>query len=301
MKGPRHYHYAAGDQQADLDAIADTVADAVYIDLEDGVMPSRKDIGRRMAHRFLAERRHGAHPALVRINKVGSPDHVADLDLLIAVADYLVIPLLEHPDEVQALVADLEARERAHGLPIGSRKISILVETPAGATRLREIIEAGGERVRSLMLGAADFTLRVGCQGIAGGGYKLSPIVEWLNSVIIVHARAAGVDALTMAHARTNDADAQIAEMRRLFGLGYDAMVIGTAQAVERVERAYVPDEEDLAFAANIQRVYEEAVATSGGIGLYDGWLVEGALARVAQQLLQRAPSREFVAAPDAS
>jgi citrate lyase subunit beta / citryl-CoA lyase len=287
-RAPLHYHYGAGDRQDVLDLLADSPADGLFIDLEDGVMPAQKDQARRNAHEFLAAGRQGSRRALLRINEVGGDHWRDDIELCAPVADRLLVPLLSGPEPLVELDRRLTRLEEDHGLPPGSRKVHILIETAGAAVRLGELM-AATPRLAGVLYGQADFTLSLGCQGITAGVFRPAPMVEWVHPLLLLHARAAGVEAVTLPWAASTDPQGHIDEMRRLFALGYDAMIVGSAEAVERVHEAYRPAGEDLAFAQAIRRTYDEAVAAGMGTSFYEGWLVEGAYVRIADRLLERA------------
>jgi citrate lyase subunit beta/citryl-CoA lyase len=290
-RGPLHYHYAPGDNAEALGALADSPADALFIDLEDGVMPAQKAQARENAHEFLAAGRHGGRPALLRVNAVGSEWLEDDLDLCVTVADRILVPLLEGPEALLEVDAMLTRLEKERGLPVGSRKIHVLVETAGAVVHLDALLGAT-PRVAGLLFGQADYTLSLGCQGITGGVFHPAAMIEATHPLLLLHARAHGIEAATLPWAKSTDREAHVAEMRRLFALGYDGLIVGSAEGVARVQEAYRPAEPDLAFAQAIRDTFDEAVANGSGASFYDGWLVEGAFVRIADRLLERAGSR---------
>lgn len=290
-RGPLHYHYAPGDDQEALDVLADSPADALFIDLEDGVMPAQKAQARDNAYEFLAAGRHSGRPSLLRVNAVGSEWLAGDLERCVTVADRIMVPLLEGPDGLLEVDAMLTGLEKDRALPVGSRKIHVLVETAGAVVRLAELL-AATPRVAGLVFGQADYTLSLGCQGITGGVFRPAAMIEATHPQLLLHARAHGIDAITLPWAKSTDRDAHVAEMRRLFALGYDGLIVGSAEGVARVQEAYRPAEPDLAFAQAIRDTFDNAVAAGSGSSFYDGWLVEGAFVRIADRLLERAGSR---------
>jgi citrate lyase beta subunit len=106
--------------------------------------------------------------------------------------------------------------------------------------------------------------------------------------MILLQARAHGLESATTVWAPAGDKDVQVAEMRRLYEMGYDAVVVGSAAGVTRADQARAPAPEDLAFAIEVRKAYDAAVG-SGGPASHQGWAIEGAMARVADRTINRA------------
>ncbi len=283
----RHYHYAAADRPDALAALADSPAHGLFLDLEDGVLEANKADAREAAHSFAEQAAHGGRPTLLRVNVVGSEHWAADVARCAPLFDRLILPLLTGPEAVVEAHAALASLEREHGLPAGSRRLYVLIETAAAVLRLGEIVSAS-PRIDGILFGQADFTLSIGTQGIAGGSFRPPLVAEHVHSLLVLHARAAGLELVTLPWVAATDHEGHVREMRRLFALGYDAMIVGSGAAVPRVDEAWRPAEEDLAFARAVRDVYDRAVAAGSGSDTYEGWLVEGAFVRIADRTLER-------------
>lgn len=116
-------------------------ADCVLIDLEDAVPPADKDLARRS----VAAVGDLGVPFVVRVNAVGSPWHLDDLEMVKSVrAAAIMLPKVETS-------ADIPVVEGAFGrLPVIG-----LVETPHGVENALEIVFS--HRVARLAFGPADF------------------------------------------------------------------------------------------------------------------------------------------------
>ena len=80
----------------------------------------------------------------------------------------VTLPKVEAPVEVEVLSRALEGHERTSGLPSGSLRLEIMVESPAalvgddGSFALRRLVLAGGGRCVAAHFGAYDYTASLG-------------------------------------------------------------------------------------------------------------------------------------------
>src|SRR5512146_110225 len=112
-------------------------ADGVIVDLEDSIMPERKEAARKLALDFLkANAAKKDRPrVLVRINGLDTGMTDADLDAIMpGKPDAILFPKAEGGATVTHVDAKLTAREAIAGLPEGS--IKILAQTVESAMGL---------------------------------------------------------------------------------------------------------------------------------------------------------------------
>jgi citrate lyase beta subunit len=106
--------------------------------------------------------------------------------------DGIVVPKVEHPEEVD-LVNDLLTRaEAALGLPDGRIRVAYLVESGWAASQLPEIAQRAAPRLASLIFGLADFSADLGLPAI-GNDHLLA---DWARAEIVAVAGAVGVPAI---------------------------------------------------------------------------------------------------------
>ena len=116
-------------------------ADKVIIDLEDSVPADQRAAAREMIAPALPE--VPRERLLVRVNPTADPDHAADLDAVpLAAVGGLMVPKLEHAAELRGLAGELERREAAAGLAVGSTFLVVLIETARGVRDADALLEA---------------------------------------------------------------------------------------------------------------------------------------------------------------
>jgi citrate lyase beta subunit len=232
-------------------------ADAVILDLEDGVTFDAKDAARTAAADLLrALPRSRGSAVLVRVNAMDSAWGPDDLLVLRGVpVDGVVVPKAT-PEAVRPW-AEL-------GAPLLA-----IVETAAGLRSAHAT--ASDTAVHALMLGAADLGAELGLVPRADG-------LELLHarSTLVVDSAAAGVrapfDSVCLA---LHDADAltQEAELAKSLGLGGKACIHPAQVAV--VNDVFSPSSDELAEAREVVGAYEKAVRDGRGALIVRGKMID--------------------------
>jgi citrate lyase beta subunit len=289
----RHIYYQPAD---DRDALATAFASAASgfnIDLEDGVLPERKALARANVREMLGARPDISRRAVVRINGISSPLWEEDLAETFEVTDTFLVPMLRGRDELDRLESALAEHERRHAVARLTKKLYLVVETAWLVANLREAL-AASPRIRGVIVGQADLTVDVGCEGIGdNGGFVPSPTLEWANATIVFAAAERGIPSFIAPWAPAGDRDRRVGEMRRLFALGYQGMVVGSAGGVEDVERAWRPAPAQVEFARGVRDAMAEASERGTGVAIWDGWTVEAPHGEMARRVLERTGESE--------
>jgi len=135
-------------------------AQALILDLEDAIAPSRKDEARRALAGAVAALRPSGLPLVVRVN--AAPDLV-DGDLAACVdagAHAVMLPKVESAEEVRAACDRLDRHARTQRAE-GPAALVAVIETPRGVLRAEEIA-AVDTRLQALGFGAEDYATAMG-------------------------------------------------------------------------------------------------------------------------------------------
>lgn len=137
-----------------------TQADAVMLDVEDGVPHGEKERARAAISRLAAR---AWRPLLaLRVNTAESGSSPRDVEVALGPGiDAVILPKAEEAEHVRALDAVLGRREAALGMPAGGVRLLPLIETCAGALAAGSLAKAS-PRVFTLGLGASDFMADIG-------------------------------------------------------------------------------------------------------------------------------------------
>jgi citrate lyase beta subunit len=241
-----------------LERAAALPADEVVVDLEDGVAAADKETAR--ANLPLARARG---TLAVRINK-GS---LADLEAAAAVADVIVLPKVESPDDVAAVTQ--------HTL----LPLEVQIETARGLVEVEAI--ARQPQVEALIFGPGDFAASLGVPVLTiGAGAS-----EYAMARIAVAARAFGLQAIDGPHASLEDPAALRASAERALALGYDGKWAIHPSQLETLHDVFTPTAEQIERAKRI-------LATDGAVRL-EGEMVDEATKKLAEGVLARAAGHD--------
>jgi len=245
-------------------------ADAVLVDLEDAVAPSRKVEARESAARLLT----GPDGAVqVRINHLSTPWHADDVAMLAALPAGVGarIPKVESADEVRALAAALPRRA-----------LHLLVESALGIERAFELATASPQ-VASIGLGEADLRSDLRVDGDEG--------LTWARGRVVVAARAAHLPPPVMsAYTNVRDLDGLAASCRAGRALGFCGRTAIHPGQLDTIRAAFLPDDGELAAAREVlERVGDAATEGVGAVALEDGTFLDVAMVERARWVLRLA------------
>jgi len=261
----RSYLFVPGDRPERFDKALAAGAHAVILDLEDAVMPERKDQARAAVAQWLAQ---AQAQVFIRINPAGTPWHLEDCALLAgACVRGVMAPKAQDAQTLQTIAARL--REDQELIP--------LVETVAG--HFEALALARVPRVSRLAFGSFDF---MSDSGIEGDAAELDAV----RTHLVLASRQAGLLApidgvsLTIDDARQLENDAR---RSRRFGMG--AKLCIHPRQVAPVHAAFAPSQEEVTWA---RRVLEALASGPLGAIAVDGKLVDKPIALRAQAILEQ-------------
>ena len=279
LAGPpiRSYLYVPGDDSRRIEKTLATGADAVVIDLEDAVAPSRKEEARRNAAEILES--EPAKPIFVRVNALGSEVAARDIDAVARLQlSGLRLPKVESLEGVRLVAETLEELRSQAG-------IQCLIESALGLELAFEIARSH-ERVASISLGEADLAADLGVVADAGLLYARSRIVN--------ASRAAGLQGpVQSVYTNVNDLDG----LRRSTAEGKNMGFVGRSaihpSQVPIINEVFTPTEEEVAEAqVLLDRLDSEARSGTGAFVLEDGHFVDRAVVESARRTLARRDRR---------
>lgn len=250
-------------------------ADEVVLDLEDAVATGHKDTARDLVADLVST--HGTGRTIaVRVNGPGTPWFADDLRACAALGSALssvVVPKVEGP-------ADLAETDRIL-TAAGDTDLAVqaLIETPAGVTRLDEIVT--GPRLAAVILGYADL-------GAALGRTRTAAPEHWLyvQDRILHAARAAGVQAIDGPFLGITDDDRFRHAARWTADLGFDGKWVIHPAQIDSAAAVFTPNDEQAEQARRVLAALAEAEARGAGAAQLDGQMLDEAVAVAARRTL---------------
>ncbi len=207
----RSFLFVPADGGPKLDKAMSSGADAVILDLEDSIVPERKDMARKAALDFLksAQPKKDRPRLLVRINGLDTGMTDADLDAVVAgKPDAIMFPKAEGGATVTHLDAKLTAREAIAGVTEGHTKIlAQTVETAAGVFTAGSY---GGSSARLIGVtwGPEDLASEIGAQANRDASGVLTEPYRIARAICLLGAAAAKVPAYETIHVNFRNLDA---------------------------------------------------------------------------------------------
>jgi citrate lyase subunit beta/citryl-CoA lyase len=239
-------------------------ADAVILDLEDGVAPGAKAQAREQAVAALRRGGHGRREVIVRVNGLATPWGAADLAAAAtAGAGAVLLPKVESPKMVAEALEVLAAQGSAPGVVLWC-----MLETPRGILDAAAI--AASPRVGALVMGTSDLTKDLHARHTR----DRLPLLPSLGLCVLA-ARAAGVAALDGVHLDLDDDAGFEAACRQAADLGFDGKTLIHPKTIATANEVFAPTAADVEWARRVIAAHAEATARGQGVVLLDGRLVE--------------------------
>ncbi len=255
--------YVPGDRPDRFAKAVDSGADAVILDLEDAVLPDRKDYAREAVAEFCAQ----THAVPVHV-RIGSDADLPVLNKAPGVAG-LRLPKVAAAEQVARVAESVHSGLELH----------CLIESALGVERAYEIATAH-PRVAGIGLGESDLRSALGVTDDAGLAYP--------RGRIVVAARAAGLPAPAMSvYPNVADEAGLIASSRAGRALGFVGRAAVHPRQLPGIVAAFRPTAAELAAARELlDAVSSAADRGTGAVLLPDGRFADRAMVGNAERVV---------------
>lgn len=286
MPLPRSFLYVPANREKFLEKALGLPADALLFDLEDSV-PAAEKAAARAGFREYAPK--VADRAWVRVNGLDTGLAEADLDAVIAVTGLagIFLPKVETRDEVLRWDAAIGRLEASRGLPAGSTRLVLSIESALGLINAYAM-SISASRIASLSFGGAqdgDLNTDLGCSWSSEGPEMLTA-----RSNALIAARAARFDTpLDGVYADVRDADGFARDTALSRRLGYRGRKLIHPSQIEPCNRLYAPSAAELDYYARVLEAFDNAVAQGSASTTVDGKMIDVAMANAARRVLEQA------------
>ncbi len=283
----RSWMFVPGHRQRMIEKALGLGADAIMLDIEDGVAPGEKDTARKLIGEALGRARLSGSPArFVRINAIGHARMDADLEAVVRPGlDGLVLPKVETAEEVLKVEAIVREREPALKIERDSVKLLIAIESPKGLLNA-PAVAACSPRVVGLMFGAEDFGREMGLPTAREGEAR---DMIYARSAMAVAAASARVQAVDGVWVDLKDAEGLRGFARQSRRLGFSGMSLIHPSQIDPINSVFSPTPEEIDYAQQVVQAYEEAVARGDGSISFGGQLIDRPIVERARRALEMA------------
>jgi len=285
----RSWMFMPGHRQRMIDKALGLNADAIMLDIEDGVAPNEKDQARKNIGESLGHKKTPGSPArYVRINAIGHPRMDADLDAVVRPGlEGLVLPKVDTVAEARKVDAILTDRESKRRMPSGGIKLLIAIESPKGLLNA-PAIAASSSRVTGLMFGAEDFGREIGLPAVREGEAR---DLIFARSAMVIAAASAHVQAIDGVWVDLNDGAGLLGFAKQSRRLGFSGMSCIHPSQVDAINATFSPTAEEIEYCQKVLQAFEEANARGDGSIAFGGQLIDRPIVERARHTIDMAKS----------
>jgi citrate lyase subunit beta/citryl-CoA lyase len=276
-----------------------SAADAVFLDLEDAVVPDEKASARKKIVSALRELDWRDRQTLYRANALDTPYFYRDVIEVAEEAgeglDGIIIPKVQRPADLHVAATLLSQIELSVGLESGKIKLEAQIESAAGLADI-DAISRATDRLEALHFGPGDFaaSLRMPYRSIGAmdewdevyPGHRF----HYAMQRIVVAARAAGLRAVDGPLADYRDEEALRRSSLLARSLGFDGKWCIHPAQIPVVNEVFSPTDEEIEWAKKVVGAYEEA---GTGATSVDGQMIDAASIKMARTTLDRVPEED--------
>jgi len=255
------------------DKAVDSGADTICIDLEDSVPPREKDKARADVQTFLDKELPIEKKLIVRINSPESEAGISDLEMILALnggVHGLMIPKINDASPLREVAKKIRS---AGGL------ISLipLIESAQALENGRDILSF--ETVKGAVFGGHDLAMQLGCS-------KEWDVLSAYRSDFIRSAGGLNLCLIDMPWFGLDDQDGLKKETDNARRFGFTAKAAIHPAQVKTINAVFTPTEDEVAEAAEMIRVFEEA---GGHAVAWKGKVLEPPVIDQAKRIVNRA------------
>lgn len=277
--------FVPADSDRKLESSLKSGADGLVFDLEDAVPEQGKEAARQKLAAFLQNHRDAMDAAvLVRVNGLSSKHVLRDLATVVPHRpNGIVLPKCRNVQDVYRLCDFLAAFEQA--LLDGKWETGIIAmatESSEGVFGLSSYRNAP-MRLRALMWGVDDLAADIGAFS-AHNGQQLTTPFSVARTMCLLAAAQAGIDAIDAVSTSLTDGSHIEQEAMQAKRDGFSAKAAAHPAHIEAINRAFLPQEEEVRWARNVVAAFEK-VGSSGVARLGDA-MIDRPHMRLAHRIL---------------
>ena len=265
--------FAPGNKYELLQKFSKIQPDIAIIDLEDAVPNSEKQVARENLQKY-AQQDKTAATTYVRVNALVSEHFEEDIRSMPPQIAGIVIPKVNDPSDIERATQAIERNSV-------SAKILVGIETVKGLMSVQDIF--GTASVFAAYFGAEDYIHDLG--GLRTDG---NDEVLFARTQIGISSRLFGVPVVDQIVADFSDSERFMKEAQQAKSLGFTGKLCIHPSQVPLANQSFSSTPEEIQQAIELLKVYDEAVANGTASIVYNGQMVDEALAKQARRILSQ-------------
>ncbi len=277
-----------------IEKAAGSLADLVFLDLEDSVAPNEKVASRAKVIHALKTLDWGKKTRAVRINDLETEFAYQDIISIVEEAgdylDIIIIPKVKSAKDVwwvDVLLSQIEKRlQRAR-----RTGLEVLIEEVEAMLNVEEIARAS-TRLEALIFGHIDYSASQGIDPtLAGNDLDTYPGDLWhyARNKVTIAARAAGIDAIDGPYLDFKNAAGYRRECTRSKASGMVGKWAIHPNQIDIANAVFSPSQPEVDRARKLDALYTEAQAQGLGAVAFEGKMIDVAVVRSARNIIQKA------------
>jgi citrate lyase subunit beta/citryl-CoA lyase len=288
VKPLRSLLFVPGNKSTWVEKALNSGVDGLVLDLEDSVPLTEKAAARPIAAAALTQFHYRDQVLTVRINALETGMAGDDIDAIVSPGLAAILaPKIETPQDIAVLDALLTQSEHRAGHQPGHIEIYPTLETAKGIYHAYPIA-ASSPRVPTLICAAGpggDTARSLGYRWTKGGTETL-----YIRSKVLLDARAAGVTyPLITSWFDVGDLEGLKADVHLNRQLGYSGQIVIHPSHVPIVNEHFTPTPQEIAYHQGVLAAMDEAARQGTAAVTYAGTMVDIAMLKTSQQLLELA------------
>jgi citrate lyase subunit beta/citryl-CoA lyase len=259
-------------------------ADCVMFDLEDSVPVNEKDSARFLVFQALTSLAYPGKELVVRINDPHSQTGRDDIEAIVSGGKAVIrLPKTESARDVLDCEELIAKAEKKYARPAGSPRMMAAIESAAGVLNAKEIAFSS-RRLTGIAIGAEDYVTDLRTTRSPEG-------IELLfgRSMVLLAARAAGIDAIDTVYSDVNDEEGLRKETALIRQLGFDGKSVINPRQIKIVHRIFTPSEKEIKNALAVIGAIREANERGSGVIALNGKMIDKPVVTRAEHVLDLA------------
>jgi len=276
--------FVPANQKRMLDKITSLPADGIIFDLEDTVPPEEKANARAMTREYMAKVPPGR--SWIRINGMTTGFYHEDLAEFVGAPGLagFICPKQDSPGDVAAIDRMITSIEIRKGLAPHSTPIIVMIESASGVLSSREIMTAAKRIESAIYAGGEDGDMNVSLGAIWSSE---GPEMMFVRQYSFVAARAADIACpLDGVYSNVRDLEGFRRDTMLSKRLGFRGRTVIHPTQIEAANDIYTPSAKEIDYAQRVIEAYEAALKRGTASTTVDGKLVDVAMAKTAQRVL---------------
>ena len=256
-------------------------AHGIILDLEDAVAPPKKDEARLLVRNALRQVNFYGAERMVRINQL--PRGLDDLEEIVPHNVHVILlPKCESREQVQEVNKKIAAVQRSRK---GKGEIYLMpiIESALGVLRAYEIASAA-DNVVAVAIGLEDYCADLGVQRTREGLES-----QYAKSYLANACRAAGVQAIDSVFSDFQDEEGLRKTVLKSKSIGFEGIGCIHPNQIKPIHESFAPQDEEIAKAKAIVRVFEEAKEKGLGVVALGSKMIDAPVVKRAVLSIDRA------------